>query len=374
MQDTQDLLFGAKKLGFGMMRLPMLKDENGEPKAVDNDQVCRMVDAFLQNGFCYFDTAHGYLDERSEVAVRDCLTSRYPRSAYRLTDKLTGNYIKTEADIRPFLLSQLEACGVEYFDIYLLHSITSNNYEHFCQCNAFAAVQRLKEEGLVRHIGFSFHDKPEFLRRVLTEHPEVEVVQIQFNYADYEDMEVQSRAVYEVCREFGKPVIVMEPVKGGRLANLPPKAAQVLQGLGTGASPASYALRFAASFDGVGMVLSGMSDMPQMQDNLAHMGDFAPLNDAEKTAIAQVGDILKAQELIPCTNCRYCVAGCPQNIPIPDLFSCLNARKQYNYYYEVNAEGHGKASDCVGCGQCEEVCPQHLPIRELLKKAAAALE
>lgn len=379
MQDTQQLLFGPKKLGFGMMRLPMIKGENGAPDTVDTAQVCRMVDEFMKKGFCYFDTAHGYLNELSELAVRDCLTSRYPRESYRLTDKLSGNYFKTEADIRPLLLSQLKACGVEYFDIYLLHSITADNYAHFCDCNAFAVVQGLKEEGLVRHIGFSFHDKPEFLRRVLTEHPEIEVVQIQFNYADFEDPGVQSRAVYEVCREFGKPVIVMEPVKGGRLADLPPKAAEALAALGTGASAASYALRFAASFEGVGMVLSGMSATAQMQDNLASMEHFVPLSGAEKAAISEVCSVLKAQDLIPCTNCRYCVAGCPQGILIPDLFACLNARKQYKdwnseFYFEVNTTGHGKPSDCVECGQCEEVCPQHLPIRELLKQTAATFE
>ena len=377
MENQYKELFGAKKLGFGMMRLPMLKQEDGT-EIVDKEQVCRMVDEFLDRGFCYFDTAHGYLDGKSELAVRDCLTSRYPRDRYLLTDKLTSSFFKKEEDIRPLFESQLKACGVDYFDFYLLHSITADNYDHYCRCRAFEAAQQLKAEGLVRHVGFSFHDKPELLRRVLTEHPEIEVVQIQFNYADYEDPGVQSRAVYEVCREFGKPVIVMEPVKGGRLADLPPQAAQVLEGL-QGGSAASYAVRFAASYDGVGMVLSGMSTLGQMEDNLSYMQAFTPLNGAERAAISQVCGLLQGENLIACTNCRYCVAGCPKEILIPDLFACLNAKKQYkdwnsDFYYEVNTTGHGKASDCIRCGQCEHVCPQHLPIRELLTRAAAVFE
>ena len=377
MENQHASLFGTKKLGFGMMRLPMCKQADGT-ELVDTEQVCQMVDEFLDRGFCYFDTAHGYLDGKSELAVRDCLTSRYPRERYLLTDKLTSSFFKTESDIRPLFESQLKACGVEYFDFYLLHSITADNYDHYRNCHAFEAVQQLKAEGLVRHVGFSFHDKPALLRQILTEHPEIEVVQLQFNYADYEDPGVQSRANYEVCQEFGKPVIVMEPVKGGRLAALIPEAAAVLEQL-HGGSAASYAVRFAASYEGIGMVLSGMSTLDQMRDNLSYMQAFTPLSGAERAAISQVCTLLHRQDTIACTNCRYCVAGCPKQILIPDLFACLNAKKQYkdwnsDFYYEVNTNDHGKASDCVKCGQCEHVCPQHLPIRKLLEQAAAIFE
>ena len=355
--------------GFGCMRLPMKGAE------VDLEETCRMVDAFLDRGLNYFDTAHGYLDGRSETALRSCLTGRYPREAYILTNKLTAPYFKTEADIRPFFQSQLELCGVDYFDFYLMHAQGASNYGHFQRCNAYGVAAELKREGKIRHLGISFHDKAEVLERILTDHPEVEAVQIQFNYMDYEDPAVQSRAVYEVCRKFGKPVIVMEPCKGGSLTDLPDDAAAVLEG-----SPAGYALRFAAGFEGIAMVLSGMSSLAQMEEDLGFMADFRPLSEKEQAAVRQVTEILRGKHLIPCTACRYCTAGCPRKISIPDLFACLNAKKTFrnwnaDFYYEnVYTVDGGKASDCVSCGRCEEACPQHLEIRKLLKDVAAEFE
>lgn len=270
-----------KNFGFGCMRLPM-KD-----KEVDKEEVTKMVDAFLSAGFNYFDTAHGYLEGKSELALRDCLTSRYPKEAYILTNKLSTTYFNKEEDIRPLFESQLKACGVEYFDFYLMHAQDRNNFEKYKRCRAYEAAFELKKEGKVRHVGISFHDKAEILERILSTYPEIEAVQIQFNYVDYEDVSIESRKCYEVCRKFVKPVIVMEPVKGGSLVNLPSGAKQILENL-HGGSPASYAIRFAASFEGIAMVLSGMGSMQMMEDNIGFMKDFVPLNAEEMDAIQKV--------------------------------------------------------------------------------------
>ena len=361
-----------RNFGFGCMRLPMQGEE------VDLAQTKQMVDEFLAQGFNYFDTAHGYIGGRSETALRTCLTSRYPRESYVLTDKLSGGFFETEADIRPFFARQLAACGVDYFDFYLMHSQNAENFQQFKACRAYETAFDLKAEGKIRHVGLSFHDRAEVLDRILTEYPQIEVVQIQLNYADFDDPAVQSRKCYEVCRKHGKPVIVMEPVKGGNLVNLPESAKKVLEDL-HGGSVASYAIRFAASLPGILMVLSGMSTLEQMQDNISYMQDFKPLNETELTAIAKVQEIFHSMHLIPCTACRYCTDGCPQQIPIPDYFATLNAKKvtpgwNAAFYYNVHALHGGKASDCVKCGACEEVCPQHLPIRELLEQVAAEFE
>ena len=362
--------------GFGCMRLPM-KDGR-----VDYDEFCRMADAFIASGLNYFDTAHGYIGGQSETAIRDCVAKRHDRSEFLLTDKLTTPYFNKEEDIRPFFESQLKACGVEYFDFYLMHAQDRNNYQKYIRCRAYEIALQLKAEGKIRHFGISFHDKAEVLDMILTEHPEIEIVQIQFNYVDYEDASVESRKVYEVCEKHGKPVIVMEPVKGGSLVNLPDEADQILRRL-NGGSNASYALRFAASFPNMAMVLSGMSNMEQMEDNLSAMRDFEPLSDAEMDAVKRVCDIFRSLNLVPCTGCRYCVdeSQCPRGIRIPDMFSSLNAHEAFHnwntgYYYNnvITGEGHGKASACIRCGKCEKVCPQHLPIRELLKKVAITFE
>ncbi len=364
-----DNYFGLdKKLGFGCMRLPYKGED------IDYEQVSAMFDYFLKEGFRYFDTAHGYLGGLSEVAVRKCLTSRYPRDAYILTDKLSDNHFYSNGDIRPLLETKLKACGADYFDFYLMHAQNGGNYQKYVDLGAYEMAKQFKAEGKIRHIGISFHDSPQFLEKILTEHPEIEVVQIQFNYLDFYDRGVQSKNVYDVARKFNKPIIVMEPVKGGKLANLPPEANDVFLSLGT-ASPASYAIRFAASFEGVFMVLSGMSSLDMVKDNTSFMKEFKPLSAAELEAVGKVRSILSQENLIPCTSCHYCTEVCPRHIPIPDIFTCLNNSRQFGgegpkeNYLEL-VENGSSAGDCLHCGACEKRCPQKIGIRGLLEKAA----
>ena len=362
-----------KKLGFGCMRLPM---KNGE---VDYEEFNKMIDYYMDHGFNYFDTAHGYIGGKSEIAINKCLTSRYKREDYILTDKLTDSYFRKEEDIIPFFNKQLEILGVDYLDYYLMHAQNRDNYKHFMKCRAYEIVKQLKEEGKIKHIGISFHDTADVLEMILLEHPEIEIVQIQFNYADYESVGVQSKKVYEVCRKYNKDILVMEPVKGGGLIKLPEDAKKIFDSLNNNLSYASYAIRFAASFDGMFKVLSGMSNLEQMIDNVSYMEEFIPLNEEEKEACFKVAKILKELGGIECTACRYCVDGCPKKISIPDLFACYNAKKQFNdwnssMYYEVHTKENGKASDCIKCGMCEATCPQHLNIRELLEEVAKTFE
>ena len=359
--------------GFGCMRLPM---KDGE---VDREEFTRMVDAFLEAGFNYFDTAHGYLDGKSETAIRACLTSRHPRESFVLTNKLSNNYFQSQEEIRPLFQSQLEACGVEYFDFYLMHAQNKDVFEKYKRCRAYETALELRREGKVRHVGLSFHDKAQVLDQILTEYPQMEVVQIQLNYVDFEDPSVESRKCLEVCRAHGKPAIIMEPVKGGSLVNLPPTAQMVFDEL-KGGSNASYAIRFAASQEGVWMVLSGMGNMDMIRDNVGFMKEFKPLDDREREAVDQVCAIFRSQGLIPCTACRYCTERCPKGIDIPALFACMNRKKVFNnwnsvYYYQnvLTSEGT-RASDCLKCGACEEICPQHLKIRDLLVEVSEEFE
>lgn len=362
-----------KNFGFGCMRLPMKEDK------VDYDEFTRMVDLYMAEGFNYFDTARVYLGGQSETAIRDCVARRYPRESFVLTDKLSTHLFNSEEEIRPLFEKQLASCGVEYFDYYLMHAQSKAIFEKYRRCHAYEQAFALKAEGKIRHVGISFHDTAQVLEEILTAYPQVEVVQIQLNYLDFDDPAVQSRLCYEVCRRHGKPVIVMEPVKGGNLVRLPEAAAQVLEEL-HGGSPASYAIRFAAGFEGVAMVLSGMSNLEQMRDNLSYMKEFRPLDAAEQAAIGRVCEVFRSMHLILCTACRYCTDGCPRHIAIPDLFSLMNAKQIHhdwnaNYYYgEIYTKHNGKASDCIGCGRCEAACPQHLPIRRLLQDVVKEFE
>ena len=374
MTQTDPFEHARGRLGFGCMRLPRLED--GE---IDIPQFSQMVDAFLDAGFNYFDTAHVYLEGKSEPAIRQALTNRHARDEYFLVDKLTnGNFNSTE-QIVPLLEEELAACGVEYFDLLLMHAQSRESYAKYQRLGAYEEAYKLVRDGRVRHFGISFHDTAEVLNQILTEHPEVECVQLQLNYLDWDDVSVQSRACYEVCRAHGKPVMVMEPIKGGTLATLPPAAAEALAQTCPDA-PASYALRFAGGHEGVAMVLSGMGTTEQMAQNIKTFSPLEPLSEEELAGLARVVDVMHGQDVVACTACRYCVEGCPRRIDIPALFACLNAKRAYGdrgqafYYNNVHTKGRGRASDCVRCGRCEHACPQHLPIRELLQEVAAEFE
>ncbi len=360
------------RLGFGCMRLPM----NGEE--IDLVHFSKMVDLFMERGFNYFDTAHGYISERSESAIHECLVKRYPRESYVLTDKLTGAYFNKREDIRPFFEKQLEILGVEYLDYYLMHSQSKKSYEKFKACGAYEEALKLKAEGKIRHIGISFHDTAETLEQILRENPEIEIVQIQLNYVDYESPAIQSRLCYETCVKYGKDVLVMEPVKGGSLVKLPKEAEDVILALGT-SSPAGMAIRFVAGLENVSVVLSGMSTIEMMDENTALLQDFKPLSEQEAAALREVKRILSEKQLISCTSCKYCVDGCPRGIKIPDIFACYNGGKLWGdwtgkFYYEVHTKDSSSASDCIRCGRCESACPQNLPIISLLATIAEEFE
>ena len=360
----------TKKLGFGFMRLP-LKDQN-DPASIDLDAVKQMVDAFLERGFTYFDTAYMYHGGQSERAIREALVKRHDRDSFTLATKLPSMFLKNEGDQERIFEEQLEKCGVEYFDYYLLHNLNTSYYEAVKRFDSFAFVQKKKEEGKIRHMGFSFHDTPELLDEILTAHPETEFVQLQINYMDWESQSIQSRRCWEVARKHGKPVVVMEPVKGGMLAALPEKAEQLLKEHQPERSLPSWAIRFAAGLEGVMMVLSGMSGMEQLLDNTGYMQNFEPLSGDEQALLQQVVQSINETIAIPCTACEYCVKGCPKNIAIPKYFSMYNMDNREKLrtgdpnrwtinelYYANMAKTFGKASDCIGCRKCEQSCPQH---------------
>lgn len=370
-----------KKLGFGFMRLPVL-DET-DRSTVDVEAVKKMVDRFMERGFTYFDTAHRYNDEASEPALREALVKRYPRDRYVLANKITLNYMKKPEEQEPFFKQQLALCGVDCFDNYLIHNMGSVFYPMAEKFGTFEFIKRMRDEGYVRHIGFSFHGTADILEEILQAHPEVQLVQLQINYLDWEDAGIQSHMCYEVARKHGKQIIVMEPVKGGTLVNLPEEAASLLMGADPQASLASWAIRYAAGLDGVLTVLSGMSTQEQVEDNTRYMQDFHPLSEQDKALLKEVTEAIRAKNAIACTNCRYCTTECPQNIAIPDYFGLYNNMKRLKntaymsnqtVYYANLTRYHGKASDCIHCGLCEKNCPQNLPVRQLLQKVAEEME
>ena len=367
-----------KKLGFGTMRLPLTDPNN--PRSVDLEQFKRMVDLYLSRGFCYFDTAYPYHGEYSEDAVRQALVERYPRESFLLADKMPILRVKEPEDYGRFFAEQLRRCGVRYFDVYLLHNLGRDRYPNAQRFGAFPLLAQLKEKGLARKIGFSFHDDAETLDRILTDHPEVDVVQLQINYLDWNAAVAQSGRCYETAVRHGKEVIVMEPVKGGTLANLPEPAMRLFTDFYGSAtpSPASLAIRFAASLEHVKVVLSGMSTPEQVADNTAYMRDFIPLTEPERALTKQIEETLNRALRVACTSCRYCMEVCPQHIAIPDYFGLLNLHavtgQKTNMYYQRYAMNHGKASECLQCGLCEKNCPQHIAIRDMLKEFSALYE
>ena len=370
-----------KKLGFGLMRLPLLNPDN--PANIDVEQVKQMVDTFLERGFTYFDTAWMYHSFQSENVVKEALVDRYPRDSYTLATKLHAGFIKTKDDRDKVFEEQRKKTGVEYFDYYLLHDIGFDHYKTYTDLDCFRWLMDKKEKGLVRHIGFSYHDNAELLDKVLTEHPEFEFVQLQINYLDWESEGIQSRKCYEVAEKHHVPVIVMEPVKGGTLANVPDAVTKMFKEYHPDMSVPSWAIRFAASHENVALVLSGMSNMEQLLDNLSYMDELVPLNEEENALIRKAVEIINSTIEIPCTGCSYCTDGCPMNIAIPKYFSLYNADKQeiktkswmpQQEYYSRLTGTFGKASDCVACGQCEDVCPQHLPVIDYLQKVAEHFE
>lgn len=371
-----------KKLGFGLMRLP-LRDKS-DAANVDVEQVKQMVDLFMEKGFTYFDTAWMYNGFASEGVAKEALVDRYPRESFTLATKLHSGFFDSLQDRDKIFNAQLEKTGAGYFDYYLLHGIDSETFPKYENLDCFQWIMDKKKEGLVKHAGFSFHDTPKLLDEILTKHPEMEFVQLQINYLDWESQWIQSRACYEVAVKHKKPVIIMEPVKGGTLAKIPEEAEKLFLNRDKEKSVPSWAIRFAASLPNVMAVLSGMGNISQMQDNLSYMEDFKPLTEEEKSLCFQVADIINSQIAVPCTGCSYCTEGCPMNIAIPQYFSIYNEDMREHLdekgwtinftNYDMLTHKFGKASACVACGQCESVCPQHLTIINFLKDVAAHYE
>ena len=365
------------KIGFGLMRLP---ETDG---VIDIDKVCKMVDAYMAAGFNYFDTAYVYHGGNSEKTVKEAIVKRYPRDSFTIATKLPAWSIHSFEDRDKIFNEQLERCGVDYFDYYLLHSIEDgNNYDTYVKYDCFNWGIQKREEGKIKHLGFSYHGTPELLVKIVDSHPEIEFVQIQLNYADWDDKIVHSGELYQILAERNIPIIVMEPCKGGKLANHDEECTEILKSVRPDKSIASWAFRYVASLPGIATILSGMTTQEQMEDNMDTFKNFEPLSDEEKAAIDKVVEAMFRVEQIGCTACRYCVDGCPMSISIPDIISAINTKRKFpgdmrpQFFYNglVGRDGNGKASDCIGCGQCEGVCPQHLPIIEILKEGVEKFE
>lgn len=371
---------GKTDFGFGCMRLPVQQAD--QPESFDFEKIQQLFDAFLEKGFTYFDTAYTYHGYHGEEGVRKALVERHPRDSFQLATKLPLRDFKDEEDLERIFQEQLKHCGVEYFDYYLLHNMGTNVYEKCRKYDAFGFVAKKKEEGRIKNIGMSFHDMPELLEEILSQYGDMlDFIQLQINYMDWEQPNVQSRRCLEIACKYGKPVTVMEPCKGGTLVNLPKEAEELLRRARSDASNASWAMRFAASQEGVTRVLSGMNTLEQVEDNAGTFLNFEPVTSEEQKIIDQVKEIIEKNTPIPCTGCAYCTHGCPKDIAIPQYFALYNnisrttgSFSSQNVYYHNLSLRHGKAGECIGCGQCEKACPQHLPIRQYLKDVAGKFE